>query len=203
MLLRLEILADDLLVLNRSQSGADQTRLRPVDLDELVLSQAEQLRASTALTVDVSAVSGAQVLASEVDMIRIIENLSSNARRHATGRIRFGVTEAPGSVRLLVEDDGQAYLKRCAAPSSNVSPAWMRAAASPLEDLAWAWRLWPSWHGHTGEVSPWRRPNLEELASSSTCRPAVLTATPRLSPARRERPTPRLKRPLTPANWCH
>jgi signal transduction histidine kinase len=105
-LLRLEILADDLLVLNRAQNGLEHTRLRPVDLDELVLSQAEQLRATTPLTVDVSAVSGGQVLAREVDMMRIIENLSSNARRHATSRISFGVAETPDLVTLWVEDDG-------------------------------------------------------------------------------------------------
>jgi signal transduction histidine kinase len=105
-LLRLEILADDLLVLNRSQNGTDHHRSRPVDLDELVLSQAEQLRGSTSLTVDVSAVSGGQVLASEGDMIRIIENLSSNARRHAYSRIHFGLTERSDTVTFWVEDDG-------------------------------------------------------------------------------------------------
>jgi signal transduction histidine kinase len=39
-------------------------------------------------------------------MTRIIENLTSNARRHATRRISFGVAETPDAVTLWVEDDG-------------------------------------------------------------------------------------------------
>ena len=105
-LLRLEVLADDLLALDRSENGADQTRFRLVALDELVLAQAEHLRANTSLTVDISGVSGGQVLASEMDMMRIIENLCSNARRHASSRIGFGVAETSDFVTLWVEDDG-------------------------------------------------------------------------------------------------
>ena len=49
---------------------------------------------------------GGQVLAREVDMMRIIENLSSNAVRHAESRIEYTVTEPDDQVWLAVADDG-------------------------------------------------------------------------------------------------
>jgi signal transduction histidine kinase len=77
-----------------------------VDIDELVLEQVTQLRHLTELDLDVGRVSAGQVLVREVDMMRIIENLSSNACRHAVSRIAFAVTETDGRVHLSVSDDG-------------------------------------------------------------------------------------------------
>ena len=46
------------------------------------------------------------MVADETDMTRVIENLSSNALRHAVRKIAFGVSEADEWVELSVTDDG-------------------------------------------------------------------------------------------------
>ena len=65
-----------------------------------------ELRKRTSLTIDASHVSGGQVLAREVDMMRIVENLSSNAVRYAESRIEYSVAERGDHVWLAVTDDG-------------------------------------------------------------------------------------------------
>ena len=102
----LEILAEDLLLLGSDQKAATLAEARPIDLDELVFAKAEQLRRTTSLEIDTSKVSGGQVLAWEVDMMRVIENLLSNAVRHADRCVAITVGEVNGSVRLTVADDG-------------------------------------------------------------------------------------------------
>jgi signal transduction histidine kinase len=102
---RLELLSEELLAFEADGAKTSDTA-RHVDLDDLVLSQASYLRAASGLTIDVSEVSAGQVVASEMDMARIIENLSSNAVRHAETSVRFGVKEEADVVRLTVADDG-------------------------------------------------------------------------------------------------
>lgn len=103
---RLDLLADELLALD----SIDGQRSRPppelVDLDELVLSLVDQFRQHSSLDLDTSGVSGGQVMAREVDMMRIVENLSSNAMRHAASRVVFSVTEDDDNVVFSVLDDG-------------------------------------------------------------------------------------------------
>jgi signal transduction histidine kinase len=103
---RLDVLAEDLLVLDAADHPGAGRAPQLVDLDELVLEQVSQLRQVTELDLDVSGVSAGQVFAREVDMMRIIENLSSNACRHAASRIAFGVREFDDRVWLSVSDDG-------------------------------------------------------------------------------------------------
>jgi signal transduction histidine kinase len=103
---RLDILAEDLLVLDSVGRTCAGRSVELVDIDELVLEQVTQLRHLTELDLDVGRVSAGQVLVREVDMMRIIENLSSNACRHAVSRIAFAVTETDGRVLLSVSDDG-------------------------------------------------------------------------------------------------
>ena len=103
---RLDVMAEGLLVLDSIAGDRDRPPRRPIDLDELVLAQVAQLRKATPLAIDASKVSGGQVLAREVDMMRIIENLSSNAVRHAESRIEYTVTERDDQVWLAVADDG-------------------------------------------------------------------------------------------------
>jgi signal transduction histidine kinase len=103
---RLDILVDDLLTLDSVDGARNGSPPRLIDLDELVLLQVEQLRRGTALVIDASNVSAGQVLAREVDMMRIIENLSSNAVRHADSRIEYGVTERGDRVFFTVGNDG-------------------------------------------------------------------------------------------------
>jgi signal transduction histidine kinase len=103
---RLDYMADGLLTLDSIGGPRNGLPLRPIDLDELVLLQVEELRKGTSLVIDASNVSGGQILAREVDMMRIVENLSSNAVRYAEGRIEYGVTERDDQVWLSVTDDG-------------------------------------------------------------------------------------------------
>jgi signal transduction histidine kinase len=102
----LQDLAEELLVLDTVGHAELSMAAAPVDLDELVLMQAEQLRRNTPLEVDSSKVSGGQVLGSEIDMMRILDNLVSNAVRHADRRIAFSLTEQDDWVVLTVVDDG-------------------------------------------------------------------------------------------------
>jgi len=102
---RLQDLTDQLLVLDGTGRHRE-ARLKMVDVDELVLAQVDQLRRTTSFDIDVSAVSGGQVLGDEIDVMRVIENLTSNAVWHAVRRVAFSVTEGEGCVELGVEDDG-------------------------------------------------------------------------------------------------
>lgn len=104
-LVRLQALVESLLEL-ASQDAATGSALHPVDLDDLVLTRAGLLGRTTALAVDTAAVSGGQVLGSTDALRRMVENLASNAARHARGAVRFSVLESGGWVELRVGDDG-------------------------------------------------------------------------------------------------
>ena len=61
---------------------------------------------TTGIEVNTSGVSGGQVVADESDIVRIIENLTSNASRYAHKRVALSVSESDGWVTLRVTDDG-------------------------------------------------------------------------------------------------
>ena len=103
---RLQDLAEQLLILDSAGRPVIGVSPRLVDVDELVLILADELRRTTALDIDTSAVSGGQVLSNEIDVLRVIENLASNAVRHAESTVAFSVTETDGVVELTVSDDG-------------------------------------------------------------------------------------------------
>ena len=102
----LDFMAEGLLALDSIRGPENENPSRPVDIDELVLLQVDALRKSTSLDIDASCVSGGQVLAREVDMMRVVENLSSNAVRHAESRITYSLSEHGDHVLLVVTDDG-------------------------------------------------------------------------------------------------
>jgi signal transduction histidine kinase len=104
-LARLQGLVDQLLELARHDLPQPPPS-RPVDLDELVLQHADVLRRTSGLTIDTSTVSGGQVLGSEEALGRMVENLASNAGRHARHRVTFTVRECDDQVELVVADDG-------------------------------------------------------------------------------------------------
>jgi signal transduction histidine kinase len=104
-LARLQSLVDQLLELARHDLP-DVPPSRPVDLDELVLLHADVLRRTSSVTVDISQVSGGQVLGSEEALGRMVENLTSNANRHARQRVHFTVRERDDHVDLVIADDG-------------------------------------------------------------------------------------------------
>jgi signal transduction histidine kinase len=104
--LRLQRLAEDLLLLTRADEHTLALRRRPVDLDDLVLAEARRLRGANGLRVDTSAVSAGRVEGDAAALRRMVRNLADNAARHADGRLALSVAERDGVVRLEVEDDG-------------------------------------------------------------------------------------------------
>lgn len=103
---RLQDLADQLLVLDGAGRRHVGGVVGLVDMDELVLLHVERMRRTSAVDIDVAGVSGGQVRATELDVIRVIENLATNAVRHAKSKVSFSVSEGNGWVELSVEDDG-------------------------------------------------------------------------------------------------
>jgi signal transduction histidine kinase len=104
--LRLQRLAEDLLLLTRADEQTLALRRRPVDLDDLVFDEAGRLREGTGLRVDTTAVSAGRVDGDAAALRRMVRNLADNAARHAGGRLAFSVAERDGVVLLEVDDDG-------------------------------------------------------------------------------------------------
>ena len=95
---------DDLLLLARSEQ-TDRSRWRPVDLDDLVLREVEEVRAA-GLTLHAGDVSAAQVIGDEFQLARVVRNLIENAVRHASSEVTISLREAGGEAVLRVADDG-------------------------------------------------------------------------------------------------
>jgi signal transduction histidine kinase len=95
----------DLLLLARSDAGATEPHVEPVDLDDIVL---DEIRTSghSAVVVDARRVSAAQVAGGPDELRRVVRNLLDNARRHATSTITVELSESNGHATLVVADDG-------------------------------------------------------------------------------------------------
>jgi signal transduction histidine kinase len=104
--LRLQRLAEDLLLLTRADEHTLGLRRRPVDLDDLVFDEARRLRGVSGLRVDTTAVSAGRVDGDAAGLRRVLRNLGDNAVRHAGTQVAFSVAERDGVVRLRVDDDG-------------------------------------------------------------------------------------------------
>ncbi|MER5203562.1 HAMP domain-containing sensor histidine kinase [Streptomyces sp. NPDC002825] len=106
--LRIQRLVEDLLLLARADEDALRPRLRPVDLDDLVLDEARRLRgAAPGLRIGTAGVSAARLRADPRGLGRVVRNLGENAARHARSEVAFDLAELPdGRVVLGVEDDG-------------------------------------------------------------------------------------------------
>jgi signal transduction histidine kinase len=105
---RLQDLVDELLALTKADASSVATR-HAVDLDELVLEEARRLERTTALVIDISRVSGGQVMGRDTELGRVVENLASNAARFASSTVAFSVQPRGldgREVELEVSDDG-------------------------------------------------------------------------------------------------
>lgn len=102
----LQRLVEDLLQLARADAGKERVPAEPVDLDDIVLDEAKQLQASGRVTVDMTAVSGAQVVGDHRQLRRAIHNVADNAGRHATALVTFTLRETNGMAEMTVADDG-------------------------------------------------------------------------------------------------
>ena len=102
----LQRLTDDLLVLARSDAGADDGEGRPVDLDDVVLEEARAVDAR-GRDIDTRQVSAAQVVGHRDQLRRVVANLLDNAVRHAVDSVSLSLAETNGGVvKLEVTDDG-------------------------------------------------------------------------------------------------
>jgi signal transduction histidine kinase len=99
-------LVDDLLDVARGDGDDSPPRRDPVDLDDLVQREAQELRANARLQIDVSNVSGAQVLGDRDQLRRVIRNVSDNAARHARSQVQFTVREVDHHAEVAIADDG-------------------------------------------------------------------------------------------------
>jgi signal transduction histidine kinase len=104
--LRLQRLAEDLLLLTRADEHTLALLRRPVDLDDLVFDEARRVRGASGLRVDTTAVSAGRVEGDPAGLRRVLRNLGDNAARAAGGHLAFSVAERDGVVLLRVDDDG-------------------------------------------------------------------------------------------------
>jgi signal transduction histidine kinase len=103
---RMSQLVEDLLTLARLDEGMLRLRPSDVDLDELVISQADRLRAQGKVEVSVKGVSAARVRGDEAQLARVVANLSDNAQRYARQRVEFATVQRGDFYHLMVTDDG-------------------------------------------------------------------------------------------------
>lgn len=103
---RLEQLVTELLLLAKADEGTLSNARMAVDLDDLVLAEAERLRRRGGIEVDIGAVSAGRVSGDATQLESLLSNLGNNAARHARGRVAFGLHTEGSQVVLTVDDDG-------------------------------------------------------------------------------------------------
>ena len=104
-------LVNDLLHLARSDASesdalADRMEHVPIAIDELVLAEAELMRAGTDASIETSCESGAVVRGDPRQIARAVRNVCDNAARHASSRIDLSTRYDGGVVEVAVTDDG-------------------------------------------------------------------------------------------------
>lgn len=104
--LRMQSLVDDLLLLARADEGTLAPKRRPVDLDDLVMTEIARLRQRGKVRVDASGVLAGQVIGDPGQLARVLRNLLDNAERHAQRTVTVTLREHNGLVSLTVDDDG-------------------------------------------------------------------------------------------------
>jgi signal transduction histidine kinase len=100
---RLEAIVNDLLLLARLRV-ADPAARELIDLGKLVEGEVETQANGT--PVYVHAASDVWVCGSRIQLIRVVGNLLSNARRHADVSVKVSVASVDGEAVVAVADDG-------------------------------------------------------------------------------------------------
>ncbi|MBD3924140.1 HAMP domain-containing protein [Nocardioides cavernae] len=101
----MERLVDDLLVLAAADEHALAT-VTSVDLDALVLEEAERARSNSHVRIDTARVSAGPVRANPSEIRRAVRNLVDNAVAYAASTVELAVTTIGEEVVLDVLDDG-------------------------------------------------------------------------------------------------
>lgn len=99
---RMATIIDDLLALARHDEGLPPPTT-PIDLDDVVLSEAQRARR---VPVDVSQVSAGRVPGRVDELTRLVGHLLDNAARHAESQVRVSLRTTGPAVVLVVDDDG-------------------------------------------------------------------------------------------------
>jgi signal transduction histidine kinase len=105
--IRLQRLVEDLLLLTRMDERTVHLRMTPVDLDDILLEEAQRLRSTTALRIRTDGVSAGRVSGDSAQLEKLVRNVTENAARHARSTVELSLTEADGEVLLRVDDDGR------------------------------------------------------------------------------------------------
>ncbi|MEU8384413.1 histidine kinase dimerization/phospho-acceptor domain-containing protein [Streptosporangium sp. NPDC048865] len=100
---RLETIVNDLLLMARLHSG-QPALLEPIDLGALVTGETEQQVHGVPVRTRVT--SGVRVHGSRIQLIRVVDNLLANARRHAHSVVEVRVWAEDGQAVVSVSDDG-------------------------------------------------------------------------------------------------
>jgi signal transduction histidine kinase len=100
---RLEQAVADLVELARLDEADAITDFVEVDVDEIVFEECARERA---VPVDTTRVSGGRVLGRRDALARVVRNLIDNAARHAESNVVVSLSDADGTVELVVADDG-------------------------------------------------------------------------------------------------
>jgi signal transduction histidine kinase len=103
---RMERLVQDLLFVASTDEGAEPPSRQRIDLDDLVLEEAGSVRAKGKVELDLSRVSGGQVMGDRHQLGRVVRNLLDNAERHARTRVAVELAADGDIVQLVVTDDG-------------------------------------------------------------------------------------------------
>jgi signal transduction histidine kinase len=77
-----------------------------VDLDDIAIRAARELRARSTLTVDTTGVGAARVLGDRRELDRAIRNLLDNAGRHARTLVAVSTSARDGFCHVVIDDDG-------------------------------------------------------------------------------------------------
>ena len=103
---RMERLVADLLYLARTDAVPPQPTKGLVDLDDIVLDEANRARSHSRVRIDTAGVSAAPVRGGGDELRRMTRNLLDNAVRHARQVVRVELRATTEQVVLTVEDDG-------------------------------------------------------------------------------------------------
>jgi heavy metal sensor kinase len=111
---RLAQLAEDLLLIARSERGRLRLQLETLDVSKLLAAVATRFswraeEAGRRLTVDAPA--GLTVEADRLRLEQALGNLTDNALRHGNGAVKLTATASDGTVSLRVSDEGAGFPK--------------------------------------------------------------------------------------------
>jgi len=158
----LDRLVDEMLTYARLEQGAPALNFQAVDLGALldqVIAELAPLRAKVRVergqSIDARDGSGAVVEAELRYLHRALQNLVSNAMRHAESRVRVSYQIGPQRCRLDVEDDGpgvpEAEWERIFTPFLRLDDSRTRASGGHGLGLSIVRRI-IYWHGGRAQI---------------------------------------------------